>query len=66
MTKSSFLKKIDTFNQYKNVENSGHGFLKTLQKLVDVMIIENISSNLHHVAQSAVTNQFNTIGKMTL
>ena len=56
MTKSRFLKKIDLlFTKFR------HGFLKkykTLQKLVDVIVIKNIWSNLHRVVQSAVTNEF--------
>ena len=42
-----------------------HGFIKKykiLRKLVDVMIIENISNNLRR----AVTNEFNTVRKMAL
>ena len=40
-----------------------HGFVKKykiLQKLVGVMIIENISSNLRRDVRAAVTNEFNT------
>ena len=58
MTKSSFLKKIDTFS---------HGFLKKykiLQKLIYVTITENISSNFRRAARSTVTSEFNTVGSM--
>ena len=46
-----------------------HGFIKKhkiLQKLVDVMIIENISSSLRCVVRPAVTNGFNTVRSMAL
>ena len=39
---------------------------KILQKLIYVMITENISSNLHHVIRSAVTNKFNNARNMDL
>ena len=39
---------------------------KILQKLVYAMITENISSNLHRVVRSAVTNEFNTTRNMAL
>ena len=57
------------YMKYKNMKKVTHGFLKKykiLQKLVYVMITENISSNLHHVVQSAVTNESNTVRNMTL
>ena len=37
-----------------------------LQKLVAVMIIENISSNIRRVVWSAVAHEFNTVRNMTL
>ena len=46
-----------------------HGFLKKckiLQKLVDVMIIENIASNLPRVVRSTVTNELNTVRNTAL
>ena len=46
-----------------------HRFLKKykiLQKLVDVMIIENISSNFCRVVRSAVTNEFNTVRNVAI
>ena len=46
-----------------------HGFrkkYKILQKLVYVAISVNISSNLHRVVRSAVTNDFNAVRNMTL
>ena len=51
------------------MQNVSHGFLKKykiLQKLVDIMIIENISNNLHRVIRSAVTNEFNTVRNIAL
>ena len=39
---------------------------KILQKLVYVMIIENISRNLRRVVRSAVPNEFNTVRNMVL
>ena len=53
--------------KYENMEENGHGFLKKykiMQKLVYVMITENISSNLRRVVRSAVTNEFNTVRNM--
>ena len=68
MTKSSFLKNIDTFYEHKNMKEISHGFLKKskiLQKLIYVMITNNISSNFPRVVRSAVTNEFNTVRDMT-
>ena len=53
--------------KYKNMEEVGHGFhkkYKIMQKLVYVMITENILSNLRRVVQSAATNEFNTVRNM--
>ena len=39
---------------------------KMLQKLLAVMIIENITSNLRRVFRSAVAHEFNTVRNMAL
>ena len=39
---------------------------KILYKLVYVMIIKNISGNLHRVVRSTVPNKFNTVQNMAL
>ena len=55
--------------KYQNMKEVSHGFLKkhkVLQKLVYVMITENISSNLRPVVWSAITNEFNTLRNMAL
>ena len=55
--------------KYKNMKEVSHGFLKKykiLQKFVYVMIIGNISGNLHRVVWFAVTNEFNTARNMAL
>ena len=55
--------------KHKNMKQVSHGFLKKhkiLQKLVYVMIIENISRNLRRVVRSAVPNEFNTVRNMVL
>ena len=54
---------------YKNMKEVNHGFLKkykVLQKFLYVMIIGNISGNLHRVVWFAVTNEFNTARSMAL
>ena len=48
--------------KHKNMKEVTHGFLKKYkipQKLVCVMITENISSKLRPVVRSAVTNEYN-------
>ena len=55
--------------KYKNMKEVSHGFFKkykVLQKLIYVMITENISSNLRRIVRSAETNKFNTAGNMAL
>ena len=50
--------------KYQNMKEVSHGFCKKykiLQNLVCVMITVNISSNLRHVAWSAITNEFKTL-----
>ena len=50
----------------KEVSHGIHKKYKILQKLVHITISVNISSNLHPVVRSAVTNEFNTVHNMTL
>ena len=71
MTKSLFLKKIryflwiiEIFKKLAMVFSKKKK--KNLQKLIDVMIIENIWSYVRRVVQSAVTNAFNTVRNMAL
>ena len=56
--------------KYENMKEVSHGFCKKYnipQKLVCVIMIKvNISSNLHRVGRSAVTNEFKPYRNMVL
>ena len=55
--------------KYKNMKEVSHGFFKNykiLQKLVSIMITNNISSNLWRVVWSTITNEFNAARNMDL
>ena len=57
------------FMKYKIMKEVSHGFLKNykiLQKLVSIMITNNISSNLWRVVWSTITNEFNAARNMDL
>ena len=60
MTKSRFLKKLDSFYEYENMKDVSHDIwkkYKILQELVCIMITVNNSSNLLRFVRSAVTNE---------